>query len=179
MRIVLLALALSMAGTVAHADSAASGNEAFEREPVVKTPFDRGKKSLSVGGGSTSYLGERYFAIGAGFAYYVLDGLSLGVSTVFQFGDGPAISKVAPQIRYVVKPLVGKWPLIPYVGVFYNRWFIGGRLADVDAVGSRAGLLYVSGSILLGLGIAVEKTVSVCAMDCVVAYPDLTISLAF
>jgi hypothetical protein len=166
---------LSFAG-VARADD---GDEVVVVEPPQKTPFDRGKKNLSVGGGSSSYLGERYFGIGAGFGYFVLDGLELGVSGLYQFGDGPSIAKVAPQIRYVAKPLVGKWPLIPYVGVFYNHWFIGGALEDVDAVGGRAGLLYVSGRVLLGVGIAVEKTVSECVEDCTVAYPDFTISLAF
>jgi hypothetical protein len=173
MRTLLLIALLSISG-IARAD-----DDEVIREPPPKTPFDRGKKNLSVGGGSSSYLGERYFGIGAGFGYFVLDGLELGASALYQFGDGPSISKLAPQIRYVAKPLVGKWPLIPYVGVFYNHWFIGGALADVDAVGTRAGLLYVSGRILLGLGVAVEKSVSVCVEDCVVAYPDLTISLAF
>jgi hypothetical protein len=133
---------------------------------------------LSVGAGSTSAFGERYFAVGAGFGYYVLDGLDVGIGGLHQFGDGPSISKVAPSIRYVVQPLVGRWPLIPYAGVFYNHWFIGDGYADVDAVGSRGGLIYVSGSILLGLGVAVEHTVSACARDCWAVYPDLSISLS-
>jgi hypothetical protein len=150
-----------------------------EPEDKRETPFDRGRMNLGVGGGSTQAFGERYFGLGAGFGYFVLDGLELGVSALYQFGDGPSISKVAPQIRYVAQPLVGKWPLIPYVGTFYTHWFIGESFADVDAVGARGGLLYVSGHVLLGLGVAVEKTVSECVEDCTTAYPDLTISLAF
>jgi hypothetical protein len=167
--------ALSTSG-VAHADD---DGDATIPEPPRKTPFDRGRKNLSAGGGSSSYLGERYFGLGAGFGYFVLDGLELGASAFYQFGDGPSIAKLAPQLRYVAQPLVGTWPLIPYAGVFYNHWFIGDGFVDVDAVGARAGLLYVSGRVLLGLGVAVEKTVSECAGDCTVAYPDLTISLVF
>jgi hypothetical protein len=152
-----------------------------KKPPPPKTPFDRGKMSLSAAGGSTSNFGERYFVIGAGFGYFVLDGVELGISAVHQFGDGPSISKVVPSLRYVAQPLVGKWPLIPYAGVFYTHWFIGDEFADVDAVGARAGLLYVSGRVLLGLGIAVERTVSTCDPDvdeCVTFYPDFTLSLS-
>jgi len=63
--------------------------------------------------------------------------------------------------------------------VFYNYWFIGDAFADVDAVGARVGLLYVSGRVLLGLGVAVDKTISECTLDCTIEYPNLTISLAF
>ena len=153
--------------------------EPEQPEPKEPTPFDRGRMSLSAGGGTTSNFGERYFAIGASFSYFVLDGLAVGIGGVHQFGDGPSISKVSPEVRYVAQPLVGKWPLIPYVGVFYNHWFIGDGYADVDAIGGRSGLLYISGHLLLGLGVAVERTVSECPdNDCVTVYPDLTISLS-
>lgn len=62
--------------------------------------------------------------------------------------------------------------------MFYNYWFIGDAFADVDAVGARVGLLYVSGRVLL-LGVAVDKAISECALDCTIEYPNLTISLAF
>ncbi len=167
--------AILLASTVAHADDAVVATE-----PKPPTPFDRGKMNLSAAGGTTSNFGERYFAIGAGFGYFVLDGLELELAAVHQFGDGPSISKVSPAVRYVVQPLVGRSPLIPYVGVFYNHWFIGDGYADVDAIGGRAGLLYISGRVLLGLGIAAERTVSECIdNDCWTVYPDFTISLSF
>lgn len=151
----------------------------LEPPPREPTPFDRGKMSLAIAGGTTNNFGQRYFAIGAGFGYFVLDGLELGISGIHQFGDGPGISKVSPAVRYVAQPLVGKWPLIPYVGVFYNHWFIGDSYPDVDAIGARTGLVYVSGRLLLGLGVAVERTVSECIDDdCTTVYPDLTISLS-
>lgn len=151
----------------------------IEIEVPPENPFDRGKVNLSAAAGAGETLGERYYVIGGGFGYFVLDGLELGVRALEQFGDGPSITKVAPSIRYIAHPLVGKWALIPYVGGFYNHWFVGGGLGDVDTVGGRTGLLYVTGRVLLGLGIAVEKTVSTCEEDCVTAYPDLTISLSF
>ena len=164
---------LVLASGVAHAD------EVIVEPPPPPTPFDQGKMNLSIAGGSTSNFGERYFAIGGGFGYFILDGLELGLAAVHQFGDGPSISQVQPRVRYVVQPLVGKFPLIPYVGAFYNHWFIGDGYTDVDAIGGRAGLIYLSGRILLGLGVAVERTVSECIEDCTAVYPDFSISLSF
>jgi len=169
-------MTIALLGSVS---SARADDEVVAREPAPPTPFDRGKMNLAVGGGSTSAFGQRYFALGAGFGYFVLDGLELGASALYQFGDGPDIAKVAPQIRYVAQPLIGRSPLIPYVGVFYNHWFIGDAFPDVDAIGARAGALYVSGRVLLGLGVAVEHTVSECIDHCTTYYPDLTIALAF
>ena len=165
--------ALVLFGGVAHADEVI-----VEAEPPRVTPFDRGRMNLSVGGGSTSNFGQRYFALGGGFGYFVLDGLEVGIAAVHQFGDGPSISQVQPRVRYVVQPLVGRSPLIPYVGAFYNHWFIGDGYPDVDAIGGRAGLLYISGRVLLGVGVAVERTVSECIDECWTVYPDFTISLS-
>ena len=170
----MLALSLLLAGGVAHADE-----EVLEAEPPPEpTPFDQGKMNLSISGGSTSNFDKRYFAIGAGFGYFVLNGLELGTAAVHQFGDGPSISQIQPRVRYVVQPLVGKFPLIPYVGAFYNHWFIGDGFEDVDAIGGRGGLIYISGRLLLGLGVAVERTVSECIEDCTQVYPDFSISLS-
>jgi hypothetical protein len=147
------------------------------REPPPKTPFDRGRMTLTIGGGTQSYLGNHYIVLGAGFGYFVLDGVELGAAAVEHIGD-PNIFQVTPSLRYIAKPLVGKSPLVPYVGGFYNHWFISSGVADVDSVGARGGLIYVSGSILLGLGVAYERIVSTCATDCSSIYPDLTIALA-
>lgn len=170
-----LAVLLLLVGGVAHADDEAAVEPA---PPPPPTPFDRGKMNLSISGGSTSNFDRRYFAIGGGFGYFVLDGLELGIAAVHQFGDGPSISQVQPRVRYVVQPLVGRFPLIPYVGAFYNHWFIGDAYPDVDAIGGRVGLLYISGRVLLGLGVAAERTVSECIEECWTVYPDFTISLS-
>src|SRR5262249_7543409 len=140
--IVKLVLACSLLfATVAHADD----------EPVRKTPFDQGRFALSVGGGTQSALGAQYYVLGVGAGYFVLDGLELGVAGVVELGGSPFIAKLSPGVRYLAQPLVGKWPLIPYVGTFYTHWFIGGGYADVDTIGARSGLVYVSGNAVLGL----------------------------
>lgn len=146
--------------------------------PTPRTPFDQGRFWFSAGGGATSAFGERYFAIAAGASYFVLDGVDVGLAGQHQWGDGPSISRLTPSLRYVAQPLVGKFPLIPYVGLFYSHWFIGSQINDVDAVGTRGGLLYVSGSIVVGLGIAYEQVVSACTEDCDAVYPDFTIAIA-
>jgi hypothetical protein len=169
------ALALvALAGSVAAAQPAVTDPE----PPPPRTPFDRGRFGLSAGAGTTSAFGQRYFAIGAGASYFVLDGVGIGLGAQVQWGDGPTITRTTPELRYVAQPLVGRWPVIPYVAVFYTHWFIGDAFADVDAVGTRGGLLYVSGSIVLGLGVAYEHLVSECMMDCSSVYPDITISIA-
>jgi len=150
-------------------------------EPPKPTPFDRGKLGVSVGGGTQTQLGVHYIAIGAGVGYFVLDGVQLGVSGLHEFGDGPSISKLSPSLTYIAQPLVGKWPVIPYAGGFYNHWFIGDNNPDLDTIGARAGLMFVSGHLVLGLGVAVEHVVSACnamTTDCNSVYPDLTISMA-
>jgi hypothetical protein len=147
-------------------------------EPPRKTPFDQGKFGLSFGAGSHTSLGEHYYAVGGGMGYYVLDGVEVGLGTSHQWGDGPAITQLTPSLRYVAQPLVGHSPLIPYIGVFGSRYFVYEGNDDVNSLGGRAGLIYVGGSLLLGLGIAVERVVSECTEDCTSVYPDLTLSLS-
>jgi hypothetical protein len=158
----------------AYADDAAGSIE----PPRPPTPFDRGKLAISAGGGTTSSLGHQYIVIGGGVGYYVLDGVQIALSGLHQFGDGPSISELSPQLRYVAQPLVGHWPVIPYVGAFYNHWFVGGGFDDVDSIGGRVGGMWISGNIVLGLGVVYEHIVSTCTVDCDSVYPDITIALA-
>jgi hypothetical protein len=166
------ALCVWLFASVVHADP-------LDPEPPrPRTPFDQGRFGLSAGAGSQTTFGKSYFAIGAGAGYFVLDGLELGLGAQFHWGDGPNILRTTPEIRYVVQPLVGKFPLIPYAAVFYSHWFIGQSNPDQDAIGTRGGLLYVSGSVILGLGVAYERIVSSCSTNCNLVYPDLTIAIA-
>jgi hypothetical protein len=169
------ALLVVLASLPAYADDAPAPAPA---PPPPPTPFDRGKVALSVGGGTTSTLGHSYVVIGGLVGYYVLDGVLVAVHGVEQFGSGPNISELSPELRYVAQPLVGKSPIIPYVGGFYNHWFIGDGLPDVDSVGARAGGLFVSGNVVLGLGVVYEHIVSDCMTDCDSYYPDITIALS-
>jgi hypothetical protein len=177
-----LAAALVLAGSVAHADDQATAPAAAPDPEIVpprpKTPFDQGKFALSIGGGTQDVLGHHYYVLGAGVGYYVLDGLGVHLSGLVEFGADPFIAKLSPEVRYVAQPLVGRSPFIPYVGVFFNHWFVTGMYPDVDTVGARAGLMYISGALILGAGAAVEHTVSSCSTDCNQLYPDFIISMA-
>jgi hypothetical protein len=178
MKVMLAAAMLAMLAPAVAAADDALGPEPPPPPPPRPTPFDRGRLGLSAGASTQTALGSHYLVIGAGLAYYVLDGLSIGLAGVHEFGNGPSISRLSLELRYVAQPLVYKWPVVPYVGTFYNHWFIGDDYADVDTVGARAGLMYISGHLVLGLGVVVERTVSACTDACVDVYPDVQISLA-
>jgi hypothetical protein len=177
MRLLTAAALLGLVSAAAADPAPSTAPGAAPDAPARPTPFDRGRVHLGLGGGSQDSLGFHYFAISGGVGYYVLDGLELGLHGIHEFGDGPRIDLLSPSLRYVAQPLVGKWPLIPYVGVFYNHWFIA-DVPDQDAVGARAGMLFIRGAIVLGLGVVYEQLVSTCATDCSSVYPDFTIALA-
>lgn len=140
-------------------------------------PFSQGRMRVSVIGGTSGSFGERYFVFGAGFAYYVLDGLEMGLEAEHWFGGDPSISKVSPNTRYVLHFV----PVLkPYAGAFYRHWFIGDGLPDVDTVGGRAGAFWVSGGgrAFFGLGVVHEIVVSDCTDECSDTYPEIAFSLA-
>ncbi|HEU4728220.1 MAG TPA: hypothetical protein VFT22_10035 [Kofleriaceae bacterium] len=140
-----------------------------------QTPFDQGRISLMAGAGAESAFGFRYFGVGLGVGYFVLDGLEVGLFGLHEFGDGPSLNEVSPSVRYVAAPLVGRWPVIPYAGVFYNHWFVGDPGSDSDTAGTRAGVVYLSGRMLAGIGIAYEHVLSTCIESCDQVYPDVTL----
>jgi len=167
-----LALAGVLSASVARAD-----DEPLARPPR-RTPFDQGKFELGIGGGTQDVFGHHYYVLDAGVGYYVLDGVGVHLSGLVELGASPFIAKVSPELRYVAQPLVGVSPFIPYVGAFYNHWFVTGAYDDVDTIGARAGVMYLSGTLILGAGVAVEHQVSTCASDCDQIYPDFIISMA-
>lgn len=148
-------------------------------EEASTTPFDRGHVALRVGVGSQSAIGHRYFVAGGGVGYYVVDGLELQLDGTVYFGDGPSIRAVTPGVRYVAQPLVGKWPVIPYAGVFYTQWFFGEPYEDYGTIGARAGVIYLSGRFLLGIGVAYAHVLADCVANCDQVYPDLSIGVTF
>jgi hypothetical protein len=121
----------------------------------------------------------RYFALGAGVDYYVADGVAVGLFVLHELGDGPSLNQVRPSLTYVAQPLVGAWPVIPYVGGFYKHWFVGSPYEDVDSLGGRTGVLYLNRRLLFGIGAVVERVVSTCEVDCTSVYPDVTIGFTF
>jgi hypothetical protein len=142
------------------------------------TPFDQGRVGVTLTVGEQSSFGYNHIALGAGAGYFVLDGLELSAFALHEFGSGPSIDEVSPAVRYVAQPLVGDWPVIPYVAAFYNHWFLGGGFSDLDTVGARAGLLHLRGRLIVGLGVAFEHVVSTCT-DCNFVYPDVTFGFTF
>lgn len=159
------------------------GSSAFAEHSLLRssppTPFDRGRFALEVGGGTQSAFGYSYFGVGAGVSYYVVDGLALGSFALHEFGDGPSLNQVRPSATYVAQPLVGSWPVIPYVGGFYKHWFVGDPYEDVDSAGARAGVLYLNGRLLVGLGAVFEHVLSTCEVDCNSVEPDVTLGFTF
>jgi hypothetical protein len=172
MRTALIAMLIAAFAPAAGADDLAQ-----PPPPPRPTPFDRGRFGLSAGVSSQTEFDVHYFVIGAGVAYYVIDGLSLGLSGFHEFGNGPSISELSPEVRYVAQPLVYKWPVVPYVGTFYKHLFVGEN-PDVDSIGVHGGLMFVSGQLVLGLGVAVERQITVCNNGCEFVYPDLIIALS-
>jgi len=164
---VVVALAVVGFGLPAHADEHGG------------TPFDRGRIALGVALGSQAVVGYRYFIGGGSVGYYVLDGLEVELGGALYFGDGPSIRAATGGVRYVAQPLVGKWPVVPYGGVFSNRWFIGDPYDDVATIGARAGVIYLSGRILVGIGIAYAHVVSDCVQNCDQVYPDALLGFTF
>jgi hypothetical protein len=164
-----LMIAAVGAPSVARADDA---------DPPPPTPFDRGKVGLGFSAGAQTLFNDQYIYVGGGMTYFVLDGVELGVSGLHEFGSGPSISQLSPSLRYIAQPLVGSWPVVPYVGTFYTHWFIGDDIPDEDAVGARVGVIFVSGHLLLGVGVAAQKIVSTCTTDCTIVYPDFSVSMS-
>jgi len=149
-----------------------------EEEPAPRSPFDQGRFSIGIGGGTQQTFDQTYFVIAGSFGYYVLSGLEVGVRAIQWFGGDPTVSKVSPQVRYILHQLPG--PVKPYVGTFYTHWFVGGGFDDIDAVGARGGIVYNQGSgFVIGVGVVVETITSECISECTDVYPELAISLSF
>lgn len=164
---------------VAIACGTATAQPGFGVEPRRPTPFDRGRSTIYIGAGSESSMGERYFGVGAGYGYHVLDGLELSVGGHYWWGSGPRIIGVTPGVRYVFHPLLRHSPVVPYLGVFASHRFIGDPFVDQDALGARAGGFYVSGNFVLGIGAGIAQYISGCSGNCTSIFPDFTVSLAF
>ncbi len=178
MRIVVAALFLTVVGAPTATPTASADSLLEEEEKQSQpTPWDRGRISLGVGLGSQSAFGERYFVIGGSVGYYVLPGLELALRGANWFGGDIGIARVSPEVRYVALDVPGSFK--PYVGAFYNHWFIGDGLDDIDSVGGRAGIVFHQGSgFIIGGGVAVERIISECDA-CTDVYPDIIIAFTF
>jgi hypothetical protein len=138
-------------------------------------PFEQGSQRLSIILGTVNQNDDTAWVVGAGYGYYLVDGLELGAEAEHWFNSDPTVSKVSPQLRYVLWMV----PVLkPYVGTFYRHWFVS-DFDDVDSIGGRFGLFWVSGGgSFLGLGAVVEKSISGCEKDCTQFYPEVALSVA-
>lgn len=141
-------------------------------------PFDQGRMRVSIGGGTGG--GSADFVVGLGFGYYVVDGLELGFDSDLWLGAEPNRLKLSPQMRYVFHMV----PVVrPYIGTFYKHWFMGDGFDDIDTIGGRLGVFYVTGPrVFIGLGVVHEILLG-CELEdsdeCSETYPEFGISLTF
>lgn len=143
-------------------------------------PFSQGRMRVSALVGSGSFGGERSTILGANVGYFVLDGLQIGLEGDFWIG-GNSLARVSPSVTYTVVAIPS---FQPYAGVFYRHWFTDSIFEDIDTVGARGGVNWVTGSgnAYFGLGLAYETQINPeCpeGADCGYFYPELTLALAF
>ena len=139
------------------------------------SPYAQGKMRLNILGGAGDFGGSRYVILGGGFGYFVVEGLELGADFQQWFGS-PNISKIGPQARYIL-PLES--PFAPFIGAMYRHAFIAGE--DIDTVGARGGVVYRSGSGILGLGVLVERILN-CGdrfRNCRAILPEISFAFIF
>jgi opacity protein-like surface antigen len=120
---------------------------------------------------------ETYWILGVGVSYYLIDGLSVGLSYEVWSGD-PDVTKVTPSVQYVFHQV----PLKPYVGAFFRRTEVEG-LEDLDSVGARAGVNFQAGrNAYIGIGAVYESYLD-CSKStyrsCDDVYPEVIFTIAF
>jgi hypothetical protein len=141
-------------------------------------PFAKGQKRFAFTAGYASGYGDDYLFIGAGAGVFIADGLDVGVDLESWFLGDPLIYKLSPEIRYTFwKPVRTK----PYIGGFYRRTFVSDA-PDVDSIGGRGGIYYISESgAIVGGGIVYERFLD-CdnAFDsCDEFYPEVVFAFSF
>lgn len=144
--------------------------------PIQAAPFEKGDMEASLLVGSGRAFNEDYTVIGAGFGYYVAQGLKLGIDAQSWQGGSVGIKKISPHVQYV---LVNNEGLMPYFGAFYRKTSIDGY-EDLDAAGARAGVyLSTRNNFYMSVGIAHENYLScdeAVYVDCSDTYPEVTLS---
>lgn len=144
---------------------------------VNADPFDQGSTNVSVLLGSGRAFNENYIILGGGIGYYLIDGLELGIDAQYWFSGDPSITKVSPQIKYV---LPTKSRLRPYIGTFFRRTFVDSQfIDDQNSYGFRGGAFFSSRSgVYLGAGVVYERYQDCTFGDCSNTYPELLISVS-
>jgi hypothetical protein len=152
---------------------------AFAASGSGSYPFSEGSARVSLSLGGATAFNHDYTIVGIGGAYFVADGLEVGLDAEAWSGNSPRIEQVSPQLRFVLN-VGGSFK--PYVGTFYRRTHIE-RYRDLDTVGARAGVYYQTGrNAYFGAGIIqdfhmnCDRTVYA---SCAETYPELLIAIMF
>ena len=107
------------------------------------------------------------------------DDYSLELDFEYWTGSSPSITKISPRIDYVFS--TGS-TLRPYIGTFYRRTMIEG-LGDLDSMGGRAGLYFMSGkNVYIGADVVYESYLSCDSAtysSCSDTYPEITVAFSF
>jgi len=98
--------------------------------------FFKGQKQFTVMGGTGYAFDESYFVIGAGFGYYLVNGLNVGLQLESWTGADPSILKITASSQYVFYQTSR---VKPYIGAFYRYTDVENR-PSLDSIGGRAGL---------------------------------------
>ena len=118
--------------------------------------------------------------IGAGLGRYLKNGLEIGLGYEAWFGSDPSVSKLTPEIRMVLAR--AQRIMVPYVGAFYRRTFIGSDFDDLNSVGARAGIYKSGGRSYLGFGGVWEQYLNCDKSvygDCTSFYPEGSVGVTF
>ena len=178
-----LKLGLGIAGLVGvlvGGHGIARAESSLLREPERRiTPFDAGRVGIDLGVGPLHVLDRDYIALGVGGHYFVLDGLSVGTFGWIAFGPGPTIGRLSVGLEYVLQPLYGSSPVLPYVSAYTGRWFADGSYQSFNVVGASAGLLAIAGRLVIGFGVAVEHNISDCSRNCDAVGPEGRLGVLF
>ncbi len=130
---------------------------------------------VSANAGAGFAYDQTYFALGGRVGYGLGFGFELTVGGDYWTGATPSIFKLSPGLTwYAPIPL-----LRPYVGGFYDHWFVGNGFPDEDALGVRGGITILSvGPASAGVGVAYERRMS-CSRDCDTWWPEASAGFAF
>ena len=141
--------------------------------------FSKGRTNLVITAGSGYAFNETYFVLGLGVGYYLIDGLSVGLSVESWSGSNPGLYKFTPSVQYVFYQIA---KVIPYIGAFYRRTYIDGR-PDINSMGGRAGVYLAAGRhAYVGLGAVSESYIDcnkTIYSSCSDTYPEVSFVISF
>jgi hypothetical protein len=145
----------------------------------VAGAFSQGRTHFVISGGAGYAFNNSYLVLGVGGAYYLLDGLNVGLHAESWSGSSPSMYKLTPSVQYVFRNMtVAK----PYLGAFYRRTFISDR-PDLDSAGARAGAYFEAGrNAYVGAGVVYESFLDcnqTVYRSCSSTYGEFSFTVAF